>query len=99
MAAPHQAALPNPAKRAALTIRNLSPAVKERLRLRAAQHARSMEAEARAILESGVFAPEETGLDLAERIRARFAKLGGLGLEDLEIPPRELGGEPPRFDD
>ena len=32
---------------AMLTIRNLEPALKERLRVRAAQHARSMEAEAR----------------------------------------------------
>jgi plasmid stability protein len=35
-----------------ITIRNLDPGVKERLRVRAAQHGRSMEAEARRILQS-----------------------------------------------
>ena len=32
---------------------------------------------------------------LYDRIRARFAPLGGV---DLELPPRELVGEPPSFD-
>jgi antitoxin FitA len=35
-----------------ITIRNLDPAVKERRRVRAAQHGRSMEAEARRILQT-----------------------------------------------
>ena len=35
-----------------ITIRNLDPAVKERLRVRAAQHGHSMEAEARNILQT-----------------------------------------------
>jgi len=34
-----------------ITIRNLDPAVKERLRVRAAEHGHSMEAEARRILK------------------------------------------------
>ncbi len=34
---------------ATLTIRNLDPAIKERLRVRAAEHGRSMEAEVRVI--------------------------------------------------
>jgi antitoxin FitA len=33
---------------------------------------------------------------LYDRIRARFAPLGGA--DDIELPPRELVGEPPRFD-
>nr|WP_294548016.1 hypothetical protein [uncultured Rhodopila sp.] len=33
--------------------------------------------------------------NLYERIRARFAPLGGV---DLEIPPREPGREPPPFE-
>ena len=37
-----------------ITIRNLDPAVKERLRVRAAQNGRSMEAEARGIISSAV---------------------------------------------
>ena len=41
-----------------ITIRNLDPAVKERLRIRAAQHGHSMEAEARNILQSTLKEPE-----------------------------------------
>jgi hypothetical protein len=33
---------------------------------------------------------------LYDRIRARFAPLGGA--DDIELPPRELVGEPPHFD-
>ena len=81
---------------AMLTIRNLEPALKERLRVRAAQHARSMEAEARDILSQALkpsASPPEC--NLYERIRARFAPLGGV---DLELPPREAVRAPPRFD-
>ena len=39
-----------------ITIRKLDPAVKERLRVRAARHGRSMEAEARRILQSALSA-------------------------------------------
>lgn len=38
-----------------LTIRNLEEAVKQKLRILAATHGRSMEAEAREILKQGVF--------------------------------------------
>jgi plasmid stability protein len=41
-----------------LTIRNLDAAVKQQLRVRAAQHGRSMEAEARAILSRDVLSEE-----------------------------------------
>jgi hypothetical protein len=34
-------------------------------------------------------------VNLYERIHARFAAIGGV---DLELPPREPGREPPRFD-
>jgi plasmid stability protein len=79
---------------ATLTIRNIDAAVKERLRVRAAEHGHSMEAEARRILQMALNtrAPER---NLYERIRARFAPLGGV---ELELPPREPGPEPPRFD-
>ena len=80
-----------------ITIRNLDPAVKERLRVRAAEHGHSMEAEARRILQTtlkGSVRP--SALNLYERIRARFAPLGGA--DDLEIPPREPGRDPPRFE-
>jgi antitoxin FitA len=79
-----------------ITIRNLDPAVKERLRLRAARHGHSMEAEARRILQSALSASDAPPTrNLYERIHARFARLGGI---DLELPPRDEMPEPPRFD-
>jgi antitoxin FitA len=79
-----------------ITIRNLDPAVKERLRVRAAQHGRSMEAEVRNILQKAVSARDVLpARNLYERIHARFARLGGV---DLELPPREEAREPSRFD-
>ena len=80
-----------------ITIRNLEPGLKERLRVRAAQQGHSMEAEARRILRSALDAPAPlTGLDLYERIHARFAALGGV---DLALPPRDQAGrEPPGFE-
>jgi plasmid stability protein len=74
---------------AALSIRDLDDAVKERLRLRAAQNGRSMEAEIRVILTSAV-ADETPGNDLFTALIERFAQLGGA---DLELPPRAT---PPR---
>ena len=79
-----------------LTIRNLDAAIKERLRLRAARHGRSMEAEARRILSEAVADDrDEPEPNLAEAIRRRFAPLGGV---DLELPPREFVDDPPSFD-
>jgi plasmid stability protein len=81
---------------ATLTIRNLDQAVKERLRIRAAEHGRSMEAEARRILQTALGeSPRAPERNLYERIHARFAALGGV---DLELPPRTPVREPPRFD-
>jgi plasmid stability protein len=86
---------------ATLTIRNVDAGVKERLRVRAARHGRSMEAEARAILSEAVagnreqLEPNLAEPNLAEAIRGRFAPLGGV---DLELPPPELVDAPPSFD-
>ena len=80
---------------ATLTIRNLEPAVKERLRVRAAEHGRSMEAEARRILQTALGEPAHAQRNLYERIHARFAALGGI---DLDLPPRTPPREPPQFD-
>ncbi len=55
-----------------------------------------MEAEARAILEAALTAPEEAATDLATFARALFGPLGGM---DLELPERELAPEPPDFAD
>jgi plasmid stability protein len=81
---------------AMLTIRNLDPVLKERLRVQAARHARSMEAEARDILRQALAEAEPAAeRSLFERVRARFAPLGGV---DLEVPPREAMRAPPRFE-
>lgn len=79
-----------------LTIRNIDPAVKERLHVQAAEHGHSMEAEARRILQTALKgAPQSPERNLHERIRARFAPLGGV---DLDLPAREPAREPPGFD-
>lgn len=84
---------------ASITIRKLDPVLKERLRTRAAQHGRSMEAEARSILQGALVddlaQPLPPSGNLYERIRARFEPLGGV---DLELPPRESTPDPPSFD-
>ena len=80
---------------ASITIRKLDPAVKGRLRARAAEHGRSMEAEARRILQDTLNeqgTPPARGL--YDRIRDRFAPLGGV---ELELPPRSPAREPPPF--
>jgi antitoxin FitA len=79
---------------ATITIRRLDGGVKARLRVRAAQHGRSMEEEARHLLTSALAEEPKRPINLAEAIRSRFAPLGGV---ELEIPPRELGREPPDF--
>lgn len=69
---------------AAVSIRDLDDEVRERLRVRAAQHGRSMEAEIRIILTDAVSPPtDSTGL--AQGLLTRFADLGGV---DLELPAR-----------
>lgn len=80
-----------------LTVRNIDPDVQKRLRVRAAQNGRSMEAELRQIIKDAVGpASEANEINLAEAIRRRFAKYGGV---ELKIPPREVGGPPPSFDE
>ncbi len=78
----------------AVTVRGLAPAIKARLRVRAAHNARSVEAEARAILEAALAEPEDATTDLASFARALFAPLGGM---ELELPVREPAREPPDF--
>jgi len=69
---------------ATLTVRGLDEETHARLRVRAAQHGRSMEAEVRAILHDTLSSPvPERGL--GSRIHARFAALGGA---DIEPPTR-----------
>lgn len=80
-----------------LTIDDLDDDLADRLRLRAAQHGRSVEEEAYSILRKGLVEPSRpTGADLADAIHELFAPFGGV---QLEIPPRTPLREPPRFDD
>jgi plasmid stability protein len=80
---------------ATLTIRRLDDALKAKLRIRAAEHGKSMEEEAREILRQAL-APTtaETGADWVSRIRDRLKPYGGV---DLELPPRQLPRKPPKF--
>ena len=66
---------------ASITIRQLPEEIKRKLKIRAAEHSRSMEQEAREILKGALQRPKrEQPKDLTEAIRHRF---GGV---ELEIP-------------
>ena len=73
-----------------LTIRKIDPAVKERLRVRAAEQGRSME-EARRILDEACGSTDrpETLADIALEL---FGPEGGV---ELDFPPRQALREPP----
>ena len=79
---------------ATLTIRNVDPKLKAKLRVRAARNARSMEEELRVILREAVASDSETPANLAAFIIEQFRPFGGV---ELEIPPREPIREPPKF--
>jgi len=79
---------------ATLTIRRLDESVKARLRVRAAQHGRSMEEEARLVLSAALSEEPKRSLNLAESIRRLVEPFGGF---ELEIAPREPVREPPDF--
>ncbi|TAK53791.1 MAG: plasmid stabilization protein [Gammaproteobacteria bacterium] len=78
---------------ASITIRNLEDDIKQRLRVRAAVHGRSMEEEARDILRRVVDqgAPPR---NLAAAIRARVAPANRV---ELDLPAREAMREPPHL--
>ena len=71
---------------AAIIIRNLDETTKRKLKVRAAINGRSMEQEAREILQSILAQTSRKHANLAERVRAIFSPLGGVELERL---PRE----------
>jgi plasmid stability protein len=75
-----------------LTIRNIEPALKERLRMRAARSGRSMEAELRHILSTTLRGESGGEVNLAEAIRRRFLPLGGVEIEPH--PPVAVIGRP-----
>lgn len=78
---------------ATLTIRNVDAGLKERLRLRAARHGRSMEAELRHILSDTLGGETSRELNLAEAVRRRFLALGGAD-ELMPHPPVPVGKPP-----
>lgn len=65
-----------------LTIRQLDERTHARLRGRAAEHGRSVEAEVRAILDAAVNLPER---NLLLSLHASMAEAGGV---DLDVTPR-----------
>jgi plasmid stability protein len=65
-----------------LTIRQLDERTHARLRGRAAEHGRSVEAEVRAILDAAVNLPEQNFL---LSLHALMADAGGI---ELDVPPR-----------
>jgi plasmid stability protein len=77
---------------ASITIRNLDDDIKQRLRVRAAVHGRSMEEEVRDILRR-VMTTEAPPRNLAAAIRARVAPADRA---ELELPIREAMREPPQ---
>lgn len=80
---------------ATMTIRNIDDQLKQRLRVRAAQHGRSMEDEVRDILRCTLTASNPQRSSLVASIRARIEPLGGV---DLELPSRDAVRMPPRLD-
>ena len=80
----------------AVTVRGLTPELKARLRVRAAHNARSMEAEARAILEAALSAPDDDTTDLGAFARGLFAPIGGI---ELELPSRAPPRQAPELDE
>ena len=76
---------------ASITIRNLDDDIKQRLRVRAAMHGRSMEEEARDILRR-VTTENAPPINLAKAIRGRLAPVDRV---DLDLPAREAMREPP----
>jgi plasmid stability protein len=73
---------------AMLTIRNLDDALKTRLRIRAAEHGRSMEEEARRILRDALVSVPRDRKGLGSRIHQSILERSGGG--NLELPPRSV---------
>jgi len=76
---------------AAVTVRNLDDQVKERLRIRAAVHGRSMESEIRAILAEAVSEPGDRH-GLFATLLGRFGHIGGV---ELDLPERSAAVRAP----
>jgi len=80
---------------ATLLIRKLDEDLKQALRNRAARNKRSMEEEARAILRKSLQARPDEAVHLVDVAREIVRRTGGF---EIELPPREMGRDPPTFD-
>jgi antitoxin FitA len=67
-----------------LTVRNIDPVIKDKLRMVAAANGRSMEEEVRSILRT-VLTKSPSPKGLGSRIHARFQAVGGV---ELDLPGR-----------
>ncbi len=77
---------------ATLTIRDLDEGVKARLRVQAAEHGRSMEAEARMLLTAAL-SGRRPPRGLASYIREQFADIGGVELDLARSPEPARGAD------
>jgi len=80
---------------ATLTIRNLDEEIKRQLRIQGAKHNRSMEAEARVILQKTLLTTDAS-FGLASRIREIVTPYGGA---DLNLPDRKKDASDERLTD
>jgi plasmid stability protein len=78
---------------ASLLIRDLPEDVKAKLRIHAAEHGRSMEAEARAVLTAALVGRRTECL--GTYIHEQFAEIGGV---ELAVPVRDEPARAIRFD-
>lgn len=78
---------------ATLMIRDLDEDVKARLRVQAAEHGRSMEAEARLLLAAALRGGRPAR-GLGSYIRRQFAEIGGV---DLDVPRRDEPASAAKF--
>ena len=80
-----------------ITITDIDDELRQRLKLRAARHGRSMQAEAREILQDALGVEPSVAMpdNLADAIRAIVDPLGGIELEPF---PRQPVREPPTFE-
>lgn len=80
-----------------ILIRDLADKVKDSLRRQARRNQRSMEEEARQILNTALLKATHpaSGISMGRRIHSRFAALGGV---ELALPAREPMRPLPSFD-
>lgn len=86
---------------ASIIVRNLDDDIRNRLRVRAAQNGRSMEAEVRSILSKSMAEPDtnhtkkRSVAEVFQQIQSLFGDVGGV---ELDLPEREPASEPINFE-